>query len=71
MAKINTIKHVAFYEDSRRSHLSAHVIMILLNELGKNARIVEHLSLFHEFKKFNYTIAPMLDSIYHMTLKLF
>ena len=46
MAKINTLKHVAFYEDNRRSNLSAHVIMILLNELGKNARIVEHFISF-------------------------
>ena len=28
------------------------------------------LSLIHEFDKFNNTGARMLDSIYHMTLKL-
>ena len=34
-------------------------------------RLAEHLSLFHkEFDKFNNTGAGILDSIYHMTLKL-
>ena len=28
------------------------------------------LSLFRKFNKFNNTIARMLDSIYHMTLRL-
>ena len=48
--------------------MSAHVLLNLLNELGKRDRI---LSLFHNsFNKFNNTGAWMLDSIYHMTTKL-
>ena len=48
--------------------MSAHVLLNLLNELGK-PRI---LSLFrNEFNKFNNTGAQEIDSIYHMTLKLF
>ena len=53
--------------------MSTHVLLNLLNELGKsiNARLAEHLSLFrNEFKKFNNTIAQMLDYIYQMTLRL-
>ena len=45
--------------------MSAHVLLNLLNELGKI------LSLFcYEFNKFNNTRARMFDSIYHMTLRL-
>ena len=41
--------------------MSAHVLLNLLNIL----------SLFrNEFDKFNNTTARMLDSIYHMTLRL-
>ena len=44
--------------------MSAHVLLNLLNELGKR-------DLFrNEFNKFNNTRARMLDSIYHMTLRL-
>ena len=46
--------------------MSAHVLLNLLNELEKT------ISLFcTEFNKFNNTAARMLDSIYHMVLKLF
>ena len=38
--------------------MSAHVLLILLKEFG------------NEFNKFNNTRAQMLDSIYHMTLRL-
>ena len=38
--------------------MSAHVLLNLLNELG------------HEFNKFNTTRALLIDSIYHMTLRL-
>ena len=45
--------------------MSAHVLLNLLDELGKLPSI---LSLFrNEFNKFNNTRARMLDSIYHMT----
>ena len=54
--------------------MSAHVLLNLLNELGKNYKtrgLLSILSLFHnEFNKFNNTRALMLDSIYHMTLRL-
>ena len=54
--------------------MSAHVLLNLLNELGKRDKmrgLQSILSLFHnEFDKFNNTGAQMLDSIYHMTLKL-
>ena len=51
--------------------MSAHVLLNLLNELGKSDKmrgLPSILSLFrNEFNKFNNTIARMLDSIYHMT----
>ena len=40
--------------------MSAHVLLKLLNELGKS----------NECDKFNKTRARMLDFIYHMTLRL-
>ena len=53
--------------------MSAHVLLNLLNELGKKDKmrgLPSILSLFrNEFNKFNNTRARMLDSIYHMTLK--
>ena len=48
--------------------MSAHILLNLLNELGKkrsNARLLFR----NEFNKFNNTRARMLDSIYHMTLR--
>ena len=54
--------------------MSAHVLLNLLNELGKRNKmrgLSSILSLFrNEFNKFNNTGARMLDSIYHMTLRL-
>ena len=54
--------------------MRAHVLLKLLNELGKRDKmrgLPSILSLFHnEFNKFNNTRARMLDSIYHMTLRL-
>ena len=53
--------------------MSAHVLLDLLNELGKRDKIrglPSILSLFHnKFNIFNNTGARMLDSIYHMTLR--
>ena len=50
--------------------MSAHVLLNLLNKLGKRDKM-RGLSLFrNEFGKFNNTGARMLVSIYHMTLKL-
>ena len=54
--------------------MSAHVLFSLLSELGlrdKMRGLPSILSLFHnEFNKFNNTGARMLDSIYHVTLRL-
>ena len=51
--------------------MSAHVLLNLLNELGKRDKmrgLPSILSLFrNEFNKFNNTRARMLDSIYNMT----
>ena len=53
--------------------MSAHVLLNLLNELGKKYNmqgLLSILSLFrNEFNRFNSTKARMLDSIYHMTLR--
>ena len=54
--------------------MSANVLLILLKELGKRDKMLGSpsiLSLFRKFNKFNNTRAGMLDSIDHMTLKLF
>ena len=51
--------------------MSAHVLLNLLNKLGKRDKmqgLPSILSLFrNEFNKFNNTRARMLDSIYHKT----
>ena len=51
--------------------MSAHVLLNLLNGLGKGDKmrgLPSILCLFrNEFNKFNNTRARMLDSIYHMT----
>ena len=53
--------------------MNAHVLLNLLNELGKKIRceaLLSILSVFpNEFNKFNSTGAQMHDSIYQMTLK--
>ena len=54
--------------------MSAHVLLNSLNELRKRDKMLglpSILSLFrNKFNKFNNTGARMLDSIYHMTLKI-
>ena len=59
---------------NRGSYMSAHVLLTLLNELGKRDKmrgLPSILSLFrNEFNKFNKTRARMLDSFYHMRLRL-
>ena len=51
--------------------MSAHVLLNILNELGKRDKmrgLPSILSLFrNSFNKFNITRVRMLDSIYHMT----
>ena len=58
----------------RGSYMNAHVLLNLLNPLGKTDKmrgLPSILSLFrNEFNKFNKTRARMWDSIYHMTLRL-
>ena len=66
-----TVMCTARGERHRGSYMSAHVLLNLLNELGKRDKmrgLPSILSLFrNEFNKFNNTRARMLDSIYHMT----
>ena len=54
--------------------MSAHVLLNLLNVLGKRDKLQgfpSTLSLFcNKFNKFNNTRAQLLDSIYHLTLKM-
>ena len=54
--------------------MSAHVLLNFLNELGKSDKmrgLLSILSLFRsEFDRLDNTGAKMLDSVYHMTLKL-
>ena len=54
--------------------MSAHVSLNLVNELGKSDKmrcLTSILSLYrNKFDKVNNTRARMLDSIYHMTLRL-
>ena len=55
--------------------MSAHVLLNLLNELRKSDKM-RGLSILlcfffrNEFNKFNNTGAQILDSLYHMPLKL-
>ena len=51
---------------NRGSYMSAHVLLNLLNELGKR----DKMRGLQEFNKFNNTRARMLDSIYHMTFSI-
>ena len=54
--------------------MSAHDLLNIVNELWKRDKMrcsPSILSLFcNEFNKFNNTRARMLDSIYHMALRL-
>ena len=53
--------------------MSAHVLLNLINALGRDKKrgLPSIFSLFrNEFNKLNNTRARMLDSIYHTTLRL-
>ena len=54
--------------------MSVHVLLDLLNELGKSDKMRGMSSIlllfFNEFNKFNNTGGLVLDFNYHMTLKL-
>ena len=69
--KIPTMYWLLKLHKNRGSYMSAHVLLNLLNELGKRDKmrgLPSILSLFrNEFNKFNNTRARILDSIYHMT----
>ena len=72
----DTITTVALSTDrDSGSYMTAHVLLNSLNELGKRDKmrgLPSILSLFrNKFKQVNNTGAGVLDSIYHMTLKLF
>ena len=58
----------------RGSYMSAHVLLNLINELGKVIKCEACRAFYHffrdEFNKFNNTRTRMLDSIYLMTLRL-
>ena len=62
------------YYLNRESHISAHILLNLLNELGKRDKmrgLPSILSLFcNIFIKFSNTRARMLDSIYHLKIKI-
>ena len=55
-------------------YMSAYVLLTLLNELEKKIKcegVPSILSLFRKrFNEFTNTIAGVLDSFYHMTLRL-
>ena len=57
---------------NRGSYMSAHVLLNLLNELWKRDKIRGLPNILYLFRnklnKFNNKGAPMLDSIYQMTL---
>ena len=54
--------------------MSAHILLNLLNELRRRDKMRGLLSILSPFRnqlnKINKTGAQMLDSIYHMTLRL-
>ena len=62
------------YRIYRGYYMSAHVLLNLSNELGKRDKmrgLPSILSLFRsEFNKFKNTRTRMLDSSYHMILRL-
>ena len=72
--KLSFSKIVLKMDLYKGSYMSSHVLLNLLNKLRKRDKMrgsASILSLFrNEFNKFNNTRARMLDSIYHMTLRL-
>ena len=68
------VKHSTTEPLGSQSYMSTHVLLNLLYELGKRDKmrgLRRILSLFrNKFNKFNNTGAGMLDSIYHMSLRL-
>ena len=62
---------LTYCDEKRGSYISDHVILNLLNELGKSDKIQDLPSILSHFRnKFNIFIntgTQMIDSIYHMT----
>ena len=58
----------------RGSYMSVNLLLNLFNELGKRDKMRGLSSIFiplrNEFNKVNNTRARMLESIYHMALRL-
>ena len=58
----------------RGFYISAHVLLNLLSEVGKRDKLRGMPSILspicNEFNKYNNTRAWMLDSIYHMALRI-
>ena len=69
-----TFINIYYWDINRESYMSAHVLLNLLKELRERDKmrgLPSILSRFcNEVDKFNKTRVRMLDSIYHMTLKL-
>ena len=69
----SVVRAASAHDVHRGSYMSVHVLLNLLNGLGKRDKmrgLSSILSLFrNELNKFNNTRARMLDSIYHMTLR--
>ena len=74
IGRISILKIKVIVSAYSGSNMSAHVLLNLINELGKRDKMrgsPSILSLFrNKLNKFNNTRAGMLDSIYHMTLRL-
>ena len=70
----HSVRSMTHCEFHRGSYMSVHVLLNLSNEFEKRDKmrgLPSILSLFRsELNKFNNTRARMLDSIYHMTLRL-
>ena len=70
-AKRHTQNHRTIYSGS---YMSAHVLLNLLNELRKRDKCEAcrafYLFFRNQFNQFNVTKARIVDSIYHMTLRI-
>ena len=68
-------KYKYFSSLCKPCYMSAHILLNLLNKLrksGKMGGLSSILSLFgDQFNKFNNKVAWMIDSVYHMMLRLF
>ena len=74
LLELKTFETFVIVKRDRGSYTSAHVLLNLLTSWGKEIKYEAcwafYLILATCLKKFNYTRTQMLDSIYHMTLRL-